>query len=98
MVAFGITLLHKKVLGKIFLTLWIINQKQITMEALGAISGFIAFISFIIGILVFIAIISIADNTKKTNKLLRLMLNEQNPERFTLSFGKIRDSATGKKL
>ena len=63
-----------------------------------AISGILGFIMLIVFIFVFIAIISIADNTKKTNKLLRLMLNEQNPERFTLSFGKIRDSATGKKV
>lgn len=56
-------------------------------------------IGFIIGVILFIAVISIADNTQKTNKLLRLMLNEQNPERFELTtFGKLRDTKTNKKL
>ena len=63
-----------------------------------AISGILGFIMLIVFIFVFIAIISIADNTKKTNKLFRLMLHEQNPERFTFSFGKIKDSVTGRKL
>jgi len=59
----------------------------------------IGIIGFIIAVVVFIALISIADNTKKTNKLLRLMLNEQNPERFSLtSFGKVIDNKTKKKL
>jgi len=66
------------------------------MEAL---SGFVGIISIIVGIIVFFAILSIADNTKKTTKLLKLLLNENNPERFNLNkFGNIRDTKTGKKI
>ena len=66
------------------------------MEAISAILGVIY---FIVGLIIFIAILSIADNTKQTNKILRLMLNEQNPNRFKITtFGKIKDSKTGSKL
>lgn len=59
----------------------------------------IGIIGFIIGLIAFVALISIADNTMKTNKLLRLMLNEQNAERFELTTsGKLKDIKTGKKL
>jgi len=59
----------------------------------------IGIIGFVFAIGVFIAVISIADNTKKTNNLLRLMLNEQNPDRFSLtSFGKVIDNKTKKKM
>ncbi len=45
------------------------------------------------------AILSIPDNTKKSNQLLRLILNDKNPERFKLiGRGKIEDTNTGKKL
>jgi len=62
-------------------------------------TGFLGIIVLIASILAFIALISIADNTKKTNKLLRLMLNEQNPERFQITTlaSKIFDTKLGKK-
>ena len=62
-----------------------------------AVFGIIIIVGFIF---VFFALINTADNTKKTNSLLRLMLNEQNPERFVLKSisGKILDKETGKKL
>ncbi len=64
-----------------------------------AITGFVGIISLIVGFFVILAIFSIADNTKKTNKLLRTLLNEQNPERFQLTgTGKLKDTQLNKKL
>jgi hypothetical protein len=59
--------------------------------------GIIIIVGFIF---IFFALINTADNTKKTNILLRLMLNEQNPERFVIKSisGKILDKETGKKI
>jgi hypothetical protein len=62
-------------------------------------TGIIGIITLIGGLIILVAVLSIADNTKKTTKLLKLLLNEKNPERFTLNkFGNIRDTKTGKKI
>lgn len=53
----------------------------------------------IISLLIIYAIFSIADNTKKTNKLLELLLNEKNPERFSFEKnGRLKDKTTGKTI
>ncbi len=65
---------------------------------MGAFAGIAGIISLIIGIALFIAILNIADNTKQTNKLLRLLLNEQNPERFELKGNKLKDNQRNKKI
>ena len=57
-------------------------------------------ITFIVGLLVFVAILSIEVHTRKSNQLLRKLLEEQNPERFTTTptGAKLFDSKTGKKI
>ncbi len=62
-----------------------------------AINGILGIIALIIGLFAFIALISTADNTKKTNTLLRMMLNEQNPERFQFKGSKLLDTKLKKK-
>ncbi len=66
-----------------------INLNLNKMEA----SLLLVIISIVVGVFLVLSIFNISDNTKKTNKLLRLLLNEQNPERFELTnFGKLKDT------
>lgn len=66
------------------------------MEAM--LSGIVGFIAFIVGLIAFVALVSVAENTKKTNTLLRMMLNEKNPERFQYKEKKIIDTQLKKKF
>lgn len=55
-------------------------------------------ISFIVGLIALIALISTANNTERTNKLLRTLLNDQNPERFQFKGSKLIDKKEKRKL